>query len=205
MTESTDQPTKPHRTWLPMMLWTAGILLALTLVYLIGTVAIPFWRVHSLARWGLEGEMTQKHVASLGNPQRALRDIELYLGIPGPSEKQREAATRFAALFRDEKETGSLLLRLTRDRMPAVRSQALLQFVKHVGGRKEAVPVLVRALDDPDPRIRRFAAEEFPSCRYEEIKAEVVAGLERVLSDPDKDVRAAAAEALKKIRGEEEK
>jgi hypothetical protein len=47
MPEAAEQPAKPRRTWLPMTLWTAGILLALGLAWFVGAVVVPVWQVRS--------------------------------------------------------------------------------------------------------------------------------------------------------------
>lgn len=75
----TDPPTKPSRTWLPMTLWTAGILLALGLAWFVGAVVLPVWRVRKI----LEEEPDPgKVVERLGGAGPAIRALRLYAKLP---------------------------------------------------------------------------------------------------------------------------
>jgi hypothetical protein len=76
-------PAKHRRTWLPMALWTAGILLALGLAWFIGAVVVPVWRVRAL----LDDErnyfgIIEGGVAKLGGPERAARPLSIYMRLP---------------------------------------------------------------------------------------------------------------------------
>jgi HEAT repeat protein len=62
-----------------------------------------------------------------------------------------------------------------------------------------ALPVLLRALDDREPKVRTVAADAFTRLR----KPSVVVPLgERLLTDPDPEVRMASAQALGEIASE---
>ena len=97
MPEVTEQRTKLPRTWLPMVLWTAGILLVLGLawgLYSFGTdrgrfgLAVRRIRVHP-ERWGgkqagmdtLEScGVSSKHIAT--TVDSAYRDLSLAFSVP---------------------------------------------------------------------------------------------------------------------------
>ena len=79
MIEPADQPAKPLRPWRPMAAWTAGIVLALGLAWVVAAVVVPVWQVRAAVRrtygvpaWnGYPQAAMEKEVRSLGSPERA--------------------------------------------------------------------------------------------------------------------------------------
>jgi HEAT repeat protein len=61
----------------------------------------------------------------------------------------------------------------------------------------KAVPLLTKALGDPDPKFRREAAKGL--CCYGPAAKSAAAALKKAADDEDPGVRAAATEALKAI------
>lgn len=99
MPEPADQPAKPLRTWLPMALWTAALLLALGLIWSIAAVVVPVWRTHATVRAfqtqkGSEAGLSA--INNLGGQDRARKRLLLYLGLPKCviQRRQRDAALR---------------------------------------------------------------------------------------------------------------
>jgi len=82
--------SKP-RTWRPITLWTAGILLALGLAWFVGEVAVPVWQAdrtvaqyddlkrHASYPW----QGLRQSIEDLGGEAAAARKLGLYLRMPG--------------------------------------------------------------------------------------------------------------------------
>ena len=91
--ESAQDP-EPLRTWRPMALWTAALLLVLGLIWFIGAAAVPVWRVHrAIAEYrdrngcasgsflpGRPGAAALK--ARLGDGDAGLSQLRLFLKCP---------------------------------------------------------------------------------------------------------------------------
>jgi hypothetical protein len=172
------QPAGRKRWLLPMVLWTAGILLVLGLVWLVAAVVVPAYQAHeALSRAEIKSglrtvggvpyrqPMDEATMEALGGPERAAAKLDLYLRLPRVFTDRRGKAVRFLAGFG-----------------------------------KPAIPGLTRALSDPDGNVRLFAAEGLGAMGPD--AASAIPALEKMLQDEDKSLRRAAEEALAKIRGE---
>jgi len=171
----TEPAPKPLRTWRPMALWSAAILLALGLIWFAAAVVVPFCQVRSIVREFREwpGRRVEPDliyptdgVPRLGGAHVAARKLDLYLRLPRGLAEHKERAVHLLA---------------------------------YCGA--PAVPALIRALSDTDPAVRRAAAAalwwRFPSTE------DAIPALELALRDSDAVVREYAEQALKRIRGEE--
>ena len=85
----------------------------------------------------------------------------------------------------------------SRDRHPAVRSQAVEALGQVAQGTSDAVPALTDALSDEDETVRRNAS--LAVAKLGPMAEEAVDALSNVLNDPNRYVLGNAAEALKRI------
>ena len=79
------------------------------------------------------------------------------------------------------------------DRATDAVREAVVRALARVG-RKETLPTLVKAIDDPSPKVRFYAAQGLGNISQEDAKA--LDALLTRLGDPDKGVRTAVADAL---------
>lgn len=127
-----------------MVLWTAGILLALGLAWFVGAVVVPVWQVRSKmghVQWFVSGPVTkvaggEEIVADLGGQETAARKLTLYLCMP-----RAVAPNKHYAVV------------LLRDIGPIAKS---------------AIPALEPLLKDADESMRFAAAEALKKIRSEE-------------------------------------
>jgi len=144
--------------------------------------------------------------AALDDPEHAVRctaaDVLSRVNGPQSVRKLLEAVRKHgnfqfkgvvrATLSRLGPEHAADILKGARDRDARVRGVAVYS-LRSGQLRKEALPVLLDALSDPDDFVRFAAVESL--CRFGG-RPEVVEGLERALSDAHPTVRARAAVAL---------
>lgn len=163
-------PAPPVRTWRPMVLWTAGILLALGLIGVVALVAIPTLR--------LRGTMIRCQSAVAGYPHI------------WPEELAREAVARLGSHRR-----AILCLRLYRALPDSIAPypEHTIPMLGYSG--RPAEPILLRFLSDEKPRIRGLAAEALGSLR----DPETIGPIAALLDDPDRFPRESAAIALGSI------
>ncbi len=189
MPNVTEQPPKSPRTWRPMALWIAGILLALGLAWFIGAVVVPVWQVRSVLKRGPIGHICDKPIGALGGPDRAARKLDLYLRMPHWLASERKTAVailghcgsgRVPALsrvLRDQREavhvreTAARGLAETADLGQAELRAALRSPDSTVRLLATGtlyffapVPEIEAMLDDPDPAVRRRALGVFYAC-----------------------------------------
>jgi HEAT repeat protein len=156
MPEPAEQPAKPIRTWRPMATWTAGILLALGLIWFATMMTVPVWQVHAALEtcpmrdviWGLhiEDEDQARALKQLGGSDPALSKLRVYLAMPERLASQRAKAARLSGFC--GKPAVPLLARLLADRDWQVRVAAA-NGLKFMGCEAEpAIPALVEALGD---------------------------------------------------------
>ncbi len=173
----TQSAAPPRRTWRPMALWSAAIVLALGLAWFAAAIAVPAYQTRKVimecdAR--IAGDNTEfastwpadhsaEAITRLGGPERAAERLDLYLRLP-----------RFLA---DRRGRAALLL-----------------------GRcgRPAVPGLIRALSDPHGNVRLFAARSLGELGPDATAA--IPALERLLEEDDQALRRAATDALAEIR-----
>jgi hypothetical protein len=75
---------KPFRTWMPMVLSTMALLLALGLVWFVAAVAVPVWQVSRFIKDDYDGTSTAPRtgIARLGGPRSAVHKLRIYLRMP---------------------------------------------------------------------------------------------------------------------------
>jgi len=183
-TTKTAPLPKPPRTWRPMALWSAGILLVLGLCWLAGG-AYDLYGTHQVVQCSMPrfshlptgSSFRPSPIAGLGGPERATRRLSKYLALPAglTGRKRRQTAA------------------------------ALLGYCG-----TPALPPLLRTLQDPDPAVRIGAVEGLDAMRHEPpfdrrhgaegpeqgMIAEVLGLTAR--NDPDADVREAADKVLRR-------
>jgi len=211
MPEPTDQAVKPLRTWRPMVFWSAGILLALGLAWFVAAVVVPVWQVRTALptpfalNWGGDNSISPWEDESFVSAENSLMRCgvfaEAVIGRLGGNEK---AARKLKCYLRAPSKF-------------APRKDDAFEFLVWCG--EPARPVILEAMQDPDPAMRRLAIVGITAngCgRHERsagyalsglfpdgddaTRAKATANLERLLSDNDEWVRSAAAEALRKIK-----
>jgi hypothetical protein len=171
MPESADRRGKPPRTWRPMVLWTAGILLGLGLAWLIA-VAAQFWQTrrtiidiaNTLRNWDTvaKAELTnidvrlllvEGGVQRLGGPKAAARRLDRYLDMSDRLAPHKHIA---AALLGKCGNSGVFpAAKALANPNPLCRYWAAYCFLLNSDHESDwdarpAIPALVRALDDPD-------------------------------------------------------
>jgi HEAT repeat protein len=209
VTEPADQPVKPLRTWRPMILWTAGILLALGLVWFVGAVAIPVLRLRAEVHETLPDyrmgesseyyrpgdETTGGYVHGLGGPERAAEVLANYLRLPGWLAPRKQPAAYVLRHCKQETAGPVLIQVLGTERDGLVRSAA----AEALGNFKsEAIAAALRtALLDPSGRVRCDAAFSLWMCTRdtERVVPVLIAGL----ADPETRIRQVAAQWLANI------
>ena len=214
MTAPPSPSSQPLRTWRPMALWTAAILAALGLIWLVTTMAVPYVQMRSAIRSLLERADTyedahsaREHFAEvvqgLGGPEAAIRKVKFYVGLPERLAPHREEA---AGILGDCGPAGfQAAFNLLDDRDPRVRESAGLALLGMMEFEDEwGMEQLSRSLKHGDPAVRRRAARGLgivgTSGSILHAKAEAV--LKSAAEDTDPSVRTTTAEALRKIRGE---
>mgnify|MGYP000889834816 FL=1 len=171
MPEPAEPASKPPRTWRPMVLWTAGILLALALAWFVGAVAVPLLKTrncleeHSGIKMG-----PQRAIDMLGGPQEAVRGLAIYYRAP-----------KFLAPHRTE----------------AIR---LLGYCCEEGRQVAALAVLRSALQSEDDDVRNCAAESLVMRDEPEIRQEVIRVLQLMCQNSDYRTCRSAAFAFGRIR-----
>lgn len=108
MSETTQQATKPPRIWRPIVLWTAGILLALGIVWPAAQVASSLRQVSAvLDEFGpgcstapdkFFDEMCPYYVERLGGAERAAAKLGLYLRMPRRWTEKEYRSYRWVAV-----------------------------------------------------------------------------------------------------------
>jgi HEAT repeat protein len=187
-----------------MILWSAGIVLALGLAWFVGAVVVPVWQVRRAieapsALNGAGATFGATVIGRLGGPEKAIAKIGIYLRLPEYIAKDRWAAA--GNLRYCGSRAVPLLIMALRHNDAEVRSAAAIALAQMEPAPTEAAAALAVALHDQAPGVRLHAvwalAEMGPAAR------DSIPALERTLTDTEAQIRLAAAEALKKIRGEE--
>jgi len=156
-----------------MVLWSAGIVLALGLVWFVGAVVVPTLETHRVVKQfrsrcsggkGANDEKADAAILQLGDAETVSRRLGIYLRLPRWTydEDLRYYAVRLA-----------------------------------VSCERPAMKLLGRELRGEDPRERFTAAEGLARIGPDAIA--FAPALERALCDPEADVRIAAGYALVRI------
>jgi hypothetical protein len=224
MPQVADQPAPPLRTWRPMAAWTAGILLALGLVWFVGALALPYVHVRAFMVRG-DGPSPEQ-VRRLGGPEKAGRKIVWYLWLPkalAPRLSKGSDEWGWVAYLQNNLGQHGVpcLIQLIRDDRPGrqVWVYMLGQFLLELVQKTElenvepdieprvfdaGVLAITGALDDDRAEVRLTAATVLGYLGPRATAA--VPALERVSRDSgDGEMRRAVAAVLTKIRGEEAK
>ena len=196
MTEPADQPKapKPLRTWRPMILWSAGILLVLGLVWFVAAVMVPFLQV----RWAVQRAVVStpyysKEIDRLGGERAAARKLRLYLRMPMNWAPCRKTAIHMLLECGDE--AAPDVWQVLRKEAPDVRVE-VMGGMGWIGVTK-GTEYLLAELQVPDPAVRQAAALALLDINDPRTVEPLVAALK----DPDAGVRCAAATALGDMGG----
>jgi hypothetical protein len=212
---SSSQAPPPVRTWRPMILWSAGILPALSLAWFVAAVVVPVWQVRSIVTSGEEAEdsagaytMMTQDIERLGGKEQAAMRFGFYLRLPDWIAPQKPGA---ALLLEGCGQAGIPPLAVcldTRDpdlRQATVQSLRMIalneQCARNFEATTSAARLLTGTLDSGD----RSEVLNVISTLEQLGRAADCARpeLEKLLKHPDKEVRDAAAAALAKLRGGE--
>ena len=171
-TTKTAPLPRPPRTWRPMALWSAGILLALGLAWLIGAVVVPYLRVRVVVTsdeatlrqylvWEKSQSYERRWLNSLGGPEKAADAIAVYVKFPDWIAPEKEVAIWLLG-----------------------------------GCGRKAVPVLANLLRSDQPNYRKHAARALG--RIGPLAEDMIPELERIYENKSEetDMRRAAARGL---------
>jgi HEAT repeat protein len=187
--ELADQPAKSHRTWRPMALWSAAILLVLGLAWLVGAVVVPYFQVRALLRSG------SCDTTSLGQPHEAARKVGVYLAFSRLSGEDYRYRFSACPMLRDLDEEGAKVLMATlKDSDARVRSEAATELAIMGPTARMAVRALIQALKDSDSKVRESAALALGKIGPEACVA--IPDLCEALRDADARTRSSAAYAM---------
>jgi len=186
-------PAKPAapRTWRPMVLWSAAILLLLGLVWMVSVTAVPYCRMRALApELPFDRIAPETMVQKLGGPEGAALVAGQYLQLPGQAATDRHRAI---CLLASCGEPGiPALVAALHDKDVAVRQQSTWALGWIGRGERGAVPALLGALDDEDRLVGVGAALALVKMGRE---AEVaIRKLKEAMTDGNRDVRQSAIE-----------
>ncbi len=145
-----------------IILWSAGILLALLLAWLIGTVAVPVWQTRSAVLYCTSDQTPSEAndweggLARLGGPDRALPRLQAYLRMPDFLAPEKSNAVILLG-YCGRRAVPVLVSRL--EHPEALMRIAAAEALCEIGpAAQAAVPALKSALDDPDDSVRQAAA-----------------------------------------------
>jgi hypothetical protein len=179
VTEPASQPVPPLRTWRPMILWSAGIVLVLGLAWFVGAVAVQWWQAlrteEMLAKGDYCGMCEAYHepeplIAELGGPKHAAARMKLCLRSWVTSTEAKQQA--LALLGSCGRHGIGPLTEALRAKEPILSATALRQLLRHVNFElvKEAAPAMEELLKDGDESVRKAAATVLQKIRGEETK-----------------------------------
>jgi HEAT repeat protein len=191
MPDGVDQPSKPIRTWRPMALGTAGILLALGLAW-VGAKCWEVWNTSSVLSTPMLSD--EDVVAALGGPDRALPRLRNHLRLSDSLAQHKLRAVGAMGSCGPEAVPDLLLLLRHHDLLFRHAAAYALGTIHPVA--VDAAPALTEALSDPDRAVRQAAADALCEIGNAAPNVVPVASLIKALQDPDEDVRLSAALAL---------
>jgi hypothetical protein len=195
MPEPSDQPAKPLRTWRPMVLWTAGLLLVLGLVWFVAAAVVaPVWEVRN---WVGCAELSpDETVAELGGPEHAARKLAMYMRMPKGLAPDRKGASKLlaACLKSGASSAAAPLCRALADPDPKVRADTAWALGDINAAAVGTLPALINSLADGNDWVRHAAARALGRIGTEAWPA--VPALARALRDSAWHVRFRAAVAL---------
>jgi hypothetical protein len=186
-----------------MAAWTAGILLALGIIWFVAAVVVSVRQTRDAAEdvwmWNTScpdnyPTNLRKCVERLGSPGRAIGKLHLYLHLPERVAPYHDAALRM--LGHCGSEAVPVLVPFLRSKEVVERQVAAEQ----LGALKDrrAVEALAAALQDADERVRATVADALGEIG--DARAEPALGA--AAKDSDWRVRREARRALQKMRGQ---
>jgi hypothetical protein len=157
VTGDAQPPTKPLRTWRPMILWSAGILLALGLAWFVAAVVVPIFQTRNAVFEYFEGGLNaEAAVERLGGPERAATKLRTHLRLPdriAPYKGSAAGILVWGTMTREE------AVAALRDPSGHVRDAASSMLAKTATpADREFIPQLLEALVAQDPAVRSRAA-----------------------------------------------
>lgn len=176
-----------------MSLWTAGILAALGLTWLVGTLTVS---VRQTGRVLAQYHSGEEKLKLLGGSKVALRRLHLYVALPRWLASDRDGAVAMLGLCGPE--AAPTLKRALADPDDAVRWCAACSLVEVKSDTPECVAIIAQGLKAQDVDRRTFAAGFLGRTRSADSVA--VPALATAVGDPDERVRVRAAESLGWLR-----
>jgi len=205
VSESAGQPVQPPlRTWRPMAAGTAGILLALGLIWFVAAVVVPVWRaclvVDECAADMRFYSRSQPYdysgaIKRLGGEENGRHAIDLYLRLMRPKANLRGVALYL--LSRCGEKAVPRLLTSLRDPDRDVREKILWALQEAEIPADADLSPLVSVLDDEEEVLRSTAA--YTLGRVAKGRSEPVAAMTALFDDPSDHVRFAAIRAIEMI------
>jgi HEAT repeat protein len=219
MSESAEQASKP-RTWRPIVLWSAGILLALGLAWFVGRVAAPVWQVHRVMAAHDAAQMPNSPsmvgcsaVERLGGQAAAARKIDLYLRMPDFVASHKRSALEWlfgcgpAGLPPVRRMLNSPDDELRAKAFDVLFTFAVLGKAVEAPGQEKLqdeplLPLFAEGASDRSARVRTVVARGLRHYEVERTYAgqpprpEVSRALAALLADPEEEVRFRAADPL---------
>ncbi len=158
MTEQAGPSAKP-RTWRPMALWTAAILLALGLAWFVGTVAAPVWQVRRITDeigQDTDHQEARGMIMKLGGQEAAVGKLTLFIRMPDSIAPQWNKKMAAILLGFSGKMGADLLLAQVRTSELQTRFWTIAA-IGHADDHR-AVEPLISALSDREEVVRAAAA-----------------------------------------------
>jgi HEAT repeat protein len=200
MTTQAPQTSKAPRTWLPMILWSTCILLALGLTWLIAALVVPYWRLRAELKDYLSADTNirgERIIDSLGGPKAALPKLRFYLRLP---RRLMGEDDRYKLVY--------LMQHCGRDALPALIAALhddglnmrwyACEVLGAMGAEaRPAVPHIITALADKDVGSRAGAA--WALGEIEPVSREAIPALIKATADTDWNVRRLAVRTLGRI------
>ena len=183
MTELAEPHNKPLRTWRPMVLWTAGILLALGLAWFIGAVAVPVWRARVAIAAYCERQLPCSELLKrMGGEAALARKLALYRRMPtwvAPHKYDPNCIRLFGACGRHG--MPHLIAVVRGERGPA-RLGAIKALAYELPPSVEAAPALAEALEEDWEPVHIYALVALErigpaaGCAVQALEREMVTG-----------------------------
>ena len=192
---SVSSVAPPLRTWRPMILWSAAILVALGLIWFATAVVVmPYLQVRAeLSRRQLNNLSPHDSIDRLGGSEEAARKLGLYLRMPDALAGDSGSALDLLKYCRRSPRAAATMIHLARHGSPTMRASATLSLVNL---EEKGLPTILDALDDSVLEVRLQALDALRLLAGNRTADVPVSPLVKALKDPDPQIRWAAATAL---------
>jgi HEAT repeat protein len=199
MPEPADQPTKPLRPWQPMVLWSAGLLLALGLLWFVAALVVPCLRLHADIKSYLEAPEPKGEaiIGYLGGPKRAMPVLRFYLRLPQRLTGEKDRYKVVYLLQHCGREALPTLIEALHDDGLNMRWYACEVLGAMREEARPAVPHIIAALGDKAVGSRAGAA--WALGQIEPVSREAIPALIKATADADWNVRRLAVRTLGRI------